>query len=708
MSALDRSQCRPASRIAGAALALAALLPPAAAGAQVTVSAQSVEVAGLRARDVELRLSPAGAASAAVRASAGSVDGVDGLGRLERVAVDCRPLAVRDGAVRCEGRLSGRFGRAGAQDSAFVLEASAADRARLAIARLALAGGTLRATANLRGEAWTAEATFADLALEEARTLAGGRSPLPADFSLAGTLAGSLEASGRGAALGAASGALALRGLAAASADGTLASDGLGLDLEGRLAATRGGHDFELAVKSAGGQAYVEPWFADLGRHPVAAEAAGRLAADASSVELSRLDVSQAGVGRVTGSGRLRFGDGPLVAAMALATDGIDLEAAVPLYVQPPLVSTAFRDVGGAGRVRGEVEIADDLPRRFALELEGVGLASAAGGLGIEGLEGRVNWHDEALRNELGPRVDSAVFKSLVGWRSAKLWGIEIGGAELPFTTTGGHFRLLDPVFIPVFDGGIALDNLRLRNAGTPQMYLRFDAEVRPISVARIGRALAWPEFGGTLSGRIPTLQLADGAVTLGGNLEARVFDGTVTVRDLKLRDPLGQFPQLSASIDVDRLDLEQMTSTFEFGLITGRLSGRVEGLELFDWAPVRFDARFYSTPGDRTPRRISQRAVANLSSIGGGSGGSVTAALQSGFLQFFKTFRYAELGLSCRLANDVCRMDGVAPADNGYYIVRGAGLPRIDVIASQRRVAWTRLVRQLAAMTQGGELVVE
>jgi hypothetical protein len=173
------------------------------------------------------------------------------------------------------------------------------------------------------------------------------------------------------------------------------------------------------------------------------------------------------------------------------------------------------------------------------------------------------------------------------------------------------------------------------------------------------------------------------------------------------MRDPLGRYPQLFADIDVEGLELEQLTRTFEFGAITGRLSGRVAALETFGWKPVAFDARFYTTPGDRSPHRISQRAVSNLSSIGGGSGGTVTAALQGGFLRFFDTFGYDRLGLSCRLANDICAMDGVARAGSGYYIVKGSGLPRIDVIGSQRRVAWTRLVRQLTAIAQSQGPVV-
>jgi hypothetical protein len=122
---------------------------------------------------------------------------------------------------------------------------------------------------------------------------------------------------------------------------------------------------------------------------------------------------------------------------------------------------------------------------------------------------------------------------------------------------------------------------------------------------------------------------------------------------------------------------------------------------------PEAFDAFLFTPPDDRSRRRISQRAITNLSSIGGGSGGGVAAVLQGGLLRFFDDFGYDRLGLSCRLANDVCIMGGVEPAPGGYYIVKGRGLPRIDVIGSQARVAWTTLVRQLGTMMQS-EIIVE
>jgi hypothetical protein len=64
--------------------------------------------------------------------------------------------------------------------------------------------------------------------------------------------------------------------------------------------------------------------------------------------------------------------------------------------------------------------------------------------------------------------------------------------------------------------------------------------------------------------------------------------------------------------------------------------------------------------------------------------------------LRFFDDFRYEALGITCKLENDVCLMGGIEPAGMGYYIVRGRGLPRIDIIGNQGRVAWPQLIAQI------------
>ena len=46
-------------------------------------------------------------------------------------------------------------------------------------------------------------------------------------------------------------------------------------------------------------------------------------------------------------------------------------------------------------------------------------------------------------------------------------------------------------------------------------------------------------------------------------------------------------------------------------------------------------------------------------------------------------------------------------PQGKGYYIVKGRGVPRIDVVGFRDTVSWPRLMRQLAAITRSGSPTV-
>jgi hypothetical protein len=164
--------------------------------------------------------------------------------------------------------------------------------------------------------------------------------------------------------------------------------------------------------------------------------------------------------------------------------------------------------------------------------------------------------------------------------------------------------------------------------------------------------------------------------------------------------------PRLQVDAQVNNLDLETLTRTFSFGRIEGRLDGRLDGLLMESWRPVAFDAGFATPVDDKSRHRISQQALDNISNIGGGG---VGGALSRSFLRFFEDFPYDRLGISCRLENGICAMDGVAPAANGYYIVKGRLLPpRIDVIGYAERVNWNSLVAQLAAAIKREGAVAE
>jgi hypothetical protein len=135
------------------------------------------------------------------------------------------------------------------------------------------------------------------------------------------------------------------------------------------------------------------------------------------------------------------------------------------------------------------------------------------------------------------------------------------------------------------------------------------------------------------------------------------------------------------------QLDLGELTRTYSFGRIEGKLDGDVQNMQLENWKPVYLDASIRTSPGKQL-KKISQRAVENITALGGEG---TAAAVQRTFLQFFKEFNYDKIGLSCKLRQDVCEMAGVESNAIGYVIVKGQGLPAIASVLVGR-IYWQEL----------------
>jgi hypothetical protein len=339
----------------------------------------------------------------------------------------------------------------------------------------------------------------------------------------------------------------------------------------------------------------------------------------------------------------------------------------------------------------------------LAVELHGAGfgLAPPLGGGSARGDDGKEVVPVEVLA--FGP-VDGSVRWSSRGPGAAAL---QVGGGRWEKLALGA-FALdaaLEPAGlrlagarIPLLDGTLVLQDLALGWSaagweGSGGVVLE------PVSMPLLSEALGLPLMAGVMSAALPGLQVGPGELVLDGTLAVSVFGGWLQASGLRVREPFGVASHLTAEIEARHIDLAQLTETFSFGSITGHIDADVRGLELSNWRPAAFDARIASIAGDER-RRISQRAVENISALGGGG---ALAAVQRSVLRLFETFGYRELGLRCRLANGVCEMggldaepDGGVRADGGFTIVRGGGIPALDVIGYNRRVDWNELVARL------------
>ncbi len=188
------------------------------------------------------------------------------------------------------------------------------------------------------------------------------------------------------------------------------------------------------------------------------------------------------------------------------------------------------------------------------------------------------------------------------------------------------------------------------------------------------------------------------------GQIEFKVFAGQIVLSGLRIERPFGVLPSLAADLEARDLDLQQLTHTFSFGGISGRMSGFVHELRMLDWQPVAFDAWFGTPEQEAGSHKISRQAVNHLTTIGGGG---ATAALSGPVLKLFNNFSYKRLGLGCRLQNNICEVRGLDDDASSVLIMEGAGVPKIMIRAFNRQMDFPTLVAGLTAASQGESIKI-
>ncbi len=481
------------------------------------------------------------------------------------------------------------------------------------------------------------------------------------------------------------SGQFTLSGAGLDTPTGTLAAQGL--SGSGRYSLDKASEpaSIDLDATLRGGQLLLGPLFAKLPSHAVQLGLHAQM--QHGAIELSRLRVTDADALQLDGA--LSFDAKNNLTMLKLEHFHASFPAAYRRYGEAWLSTLGLRNMSIAGQLSGSLDLRADGLHSFAFSTDGLDLADGDGRLAISGLQGGLDWAAQGDRPA-----------TTLGWRSLQLYWVPNGAALSHWQSRNGALSLQQPLQVPVLKGQLQVSAFDWRPAAAKGQRLATSLVLTGIDMAAFSRAMGWPAFPGTLAGAIPSLRWVDNHFELQGGLTANLFGGFVDITRLSLQQPFGPSPVLSGDMRLQQLDLAAITSVFDFGSISGRLDGSIDGLRLVNWSPVAFKASLLAGSGGR----ISQRAVNNLTTVGGGG---IAGGLQGMVLKLFKTFGYSRIGLNCTLQGAVCKMSGLNNDSDGYTIVEGSGLPHLQVIGHQTQVDWPTLVTRLTDAIHGASPVV-
>ncbi|MDD5113143.1 MAG: C4-dicarboxylate ABC transporter [Methylobacter sp.] len=486
-----------------------------------------------------------------------------------------------------------------------------------------------------------------------------------------------------------------LDGLTGQTADGKIATEGLMLKANLEASYQNGFWQGQSKAEINGGAIYLEPLYLDANEQSIQLDAQANWDVANQRLDIKSARYQHANVASLSGNAALQFKDGINVQRAYLNLHSENLVPVSTIYLTPFLAQTAWEGITLSGKARANIAIKNQALEALTAVFDGVSVNDSAGRLHVEEGSGTVNWASDTLFNK----------PSTLAWLQLRIYALPMGPAKLAFLTQASNFSLLNKPRIPFLNGTIAINQFSWQAQPQQEPKVVFTGSLDQVSLEQLSKTLNWTPLSGSISGQIPKVEYSNKTLSLAGELLIHVFDGVVKISNLASSGLFTALPKFHADLEIDNLDMEQLTGKFEFGGITGKLSGYVRQLYLENWQPVSFYAWFGTPDDDDSKHRISQKAVKNIANIGGGAAAD---ALSRSFLSFFETFGYDKLGLGCYLHEGVCQLMGVEATPSGYAIITGGGLPRIDVIGYNPRVDWAVLMERLKRITTSDEVIIK
>ncbi len=300
----------------------------------------------------------------------------------------------------------------------------------------------------------------------------------------------------------------------------------------------------------------------------------------------------------------------------------------------------------------------------------------------------------------VGPSTAPAL-SQVEGLRTGNLSIDEIKGVSVvvpkisaPVALWNNSLRFPEPVRFSIFGGAGAIEGLAWRDAVAAPWDFSLSLTLKDLRLTELTAALGWHRFDGTLSGSIPQVRWAGDSLTSDGTMTLNLFGGSAEIRGMAIEKPLSPVRSIRMSARLDALDLEQASHTFEFGRISGALSGTIDNLVISQGQPAEFSAEIHTVDKSGVGQWISVDALNKITVV---SSGNDAGSLYGGLAGFFDFFRYSKLGFKAALKNDRLTLRGIESKGGQEYLVVGSWIPpTVNIVSYTQEISFSELMKRL------------
>ncbi|MCF7971805.1 MAG: YdbH domain-containing protein [Methylococcaceae bacterium] len=444
------------------------------------------------------------------------------------------------------------------------------------------------------------------------------------------------------------------------------------------------------------GNLYIDPIYLAIDRaHSVTLTNQGFWLPEQKKIELESITVEHTQHLNLQASAAINYQADLMIEAAELVLHIPQLKPVTPIYLAPFLESSTLEGIELQGQLDARLKLQQNALSEININAQKLTLNDTEQRFSVDQANMQINWTQQTNDTP-----------SFINWQALQLKAIPFASGRLDFSLFDKQVKLLQHADLAVLGGIFSIQEFSFSKAeNNEDSVVHFAGLVKELSLEQLSTALGWEPLTGSISGYIPAVRYQNKILSLDGELKMQLFDGELRIRNLASSGIFTNFARFYMDMEFDNFNLDTITRKFHTGNIEGKLSGVVHNLYLENWQPVSFYAWMGTPDDDDSTHKISQKAVENIASIGGSS---ATDVLSKGFLSLFSSFRYDKLGFGCYLYKGVCQLMGVEAIDNGFYLIKGGGLPSINVIAYNPRLNWRVLLERLHRITRSDEFIIE
>ena len=566
-------------------------------------------------------------------------------------------------------------------------------QSRFAITNLKFAKGSLSLNAKQEGDSWFLAIKSQGVRLKTILSLLPD-SEMPIEDINSGHINADIKLKGNYKGLNKVAFKAHINQLSLQANQGQIATESLNLKLDLIARFSKGVWQWQNTNQIKQGELYIEPVYMEIKDKSLSLKTKG-LWDEQGDITIQQAQMTHSGVIEINT-------ENVIIPRATMSPDTAQIEVNIKdlghftaQYVAPFIEQTGGEGINLKGQLQAEIEVEKNELKQLLSRFKNLSVIDEHKRFAIENAEGEVNWSVDSDFN----------MPSFIRWNKLHVSAIPIEAGELKFVAKNKNIKLLEQSGIRLLGGVFDIKRFNWQHNTDDEPIVYFEGGINNVSLEKLSYALDWTPLSGNISGYIPGIDYKNKTLTLNGGLKVNVFDGVIKINKLATSGLFTDFSKFYMDMEIDKLDLHALTQKFKMGGIEGRLSGFINNLYLENWEPITFYAWFGTPEDDDSRHRISQKAVENIASVGGGGAADV---ISKGFLRFFDTFGYDRLGFGCYLHQGVCQLMGVQAAEQGYYIIKGGGIPRINVIGYNPQVDWNVLMKRLARISITDEAVIE